>query len=222
MNAEISPPKTDLRDDEDRDYGRRTVLPQKLAAPTTHKRVGRSMRLPPRPSVDDGPGDSAVSTEEIPEDVGTALLGSLRDVLKTRKGIDDLGSSLDGRPAEDRSPEEILRLTRTFVQLRQDGTVNVQAFAVGRGRVRRLLFADGQEREVTLGARQRSLWCGSGQQTVIVVAADLSPEIRVEEILAILADEIETVAMENHVIIRRGGVLGFLRGVAMRLCNHRR
>jgi hypothetical protein len=222
MNGEISPPKADIRDDEDRDYGPKTRLPQKLAAPTTHKRVGRSMRQPPRPSVDDGPGDTVVSTEEIPDEIGTALLGSLRDVLKTRKGMDDLGSSLDGRPTEDRSPEETQRLTRALVQLRQDGILDVQAFAIDRGRIRRLRFADGNARDVTLGLRQRSLWCGSGQQTVIVVAADLSPEMRVEEILAILADEIETVAMENRVIIRRGGVLGFLRGVAMRLCNHRR
>ncbi len=211
MNGEIAPPRADFREDDDRDYRSRPSLPQKLAAPTTHKRVGPTFRQPPRPSVDDGPGESAVSSDEIPEDLGIGLLNDLGSLLKTRKGLDDLGSSLDGRPAEDRAAEETRRLARTLKQLRDEGVVDVQILAISRGQIRRLSLADGKTLDVALGPHQRSSLCAASHQKVIVVDADLSPEIRVEEILGTLADEIEIIALENDVAVRRGGVLDFLR-----------
>jgi hypothetical protein len=182
-----------------------------FAAPTTQKRVGRSIRQPPGPSVNDGPGENVVSTEETPEDLGTSLIENVRDLLKTRKGLDDLKKGLDGQSVDERSAEELQKMERTVAQLQKEGTFGVSVFAIQRPRSSRLKFRNGGTRDVTLGKRQRSLWTGQGELRAIVVAVDLPEDIRVEEVIGLLADEIETVAMENRVAVKIGGVLTVLR-----------
>jgi hypothetical protein len=193
-----------------------------VAAPTTQKRVGRSIRHPPGPSVNDGPGENVISNEETPENLGTSLIENVRDLLKTRKGLDDLKKGLDGRSAEERSAEELQKMERTVAQLQKEGIFSAAVFAIQRPRSSRLRFRNGGTRDVTLGKRQRSLWTGQADQRAIVVAADLPEDIRVEEVIGLLADEIETVAMENHVAVKIGGVLTVLRkwvaGYARRIC----
>ncbi|WP_299554603.1 hypothetical protein [uncultured Tateyamaria sp.] len=211
--------KTGSQDDDDLEYGPVISLPKKIGAPTTHKRVGRSMRRPPGPSLDDGPGDSAVSTEETPEDLGTALIESIRDILKTRKGLEDLGTGLDGRSAADRSVEELERLDRIGTQLKEERTFEAKIFAVPCGRKNRLCFADGQSVEVSLVPRQRTVWVSIGHNRAIAVASDLPVYTRTDEALRTLSDEVEAVAAENCVAIRPGGVLAWFREVALRLEN---
>ncbi|NJM81720.1 MAG: hypothetical protein HC844_03815 [Tabrizicola sp.] len=211
MNGEILNEKLDGRDEEDYDHRSTIGLPQSIGAPTTQKRVGRSMRQSPGPSVCEGPGESTVSTEDSPEDLGTNLIENIRDLLKTRKGMDDLREGLDDTPAEERSAQELDRLERTISQLQREGTFAVPVFSVPRERPSRLKFPDGRVREVTLGARQRTIWIGGGTMRAIVVAAHMPPDTRVDEIACLLADEVETVARENRVAVRPGGVLAFFR-----------
>jgi hypothetical protein len=210
MTGDFSTGKASFRDDEDIDTTSPTDLRKLWGAPTTQKRVARSTRHPPGPSVNDGPGESAVSTEETPEDLGTGLIESVQNVLKTRKGLDDLKEGLDGRSAEERSAAELERLERTLAQLRKEGTLESRVFAIRRPGTSRLRFPDGSTREASLGPRQRSVWLGHSGHRAIVVAVDLPEDIRVEEILSRLADEIETVAAENRVSVVPDGTLTVL------------
>jgi len=50
----------------------------KSLVPTTQKRVGRSLRKPPGPSVDDGPGEGEISTEEVAEDLSAAPIEAVQ------------------------------------------------------------------------------------------------------------------------------------------------
>ncbi|WP_299507325.1 hypothetical protein [uncultured Roseobacter sp.] len=208
--------KTDLQDDDELEYGLAVVMNKKIAAPTTHKRVGRSMRRPPGPSLDDGPGDSALSTEETPEDLGTALIESIREILKTRKGIEGLGTGLDGHSTADHCARELARLDQVGAQLQREKTFDVKVFAVPRGRKNRLCFADGQSVEVSLAPRQRAVWVDIGHHRAIAVASDLPVHTRTDEALRVLSDEVEAVAAENSVPVRPGGVLAWFREIALR------
>jgi hypothetical protein len=217
MAGEISGDQADTFDD-----ARAPVLSRgadiqgKFPAPTTHRRVGRSTLKPPGPAVDDGPSEQAVSTEETPEDLGSAIIESARKYLKTRRGRDQLQTALDGQDPDDRTQVEVDRLDRTVAQLDAEHILGARVFVVPTGQMVTLHLGRDVQMQVRLSAPERSAWIAAKHGHVIVVAQTLVQDEVVEEALQTIAGEIEGAAVENDVVIQRGGTLRFLRTLAIR------
>jgi hypothetical protein len=188
----------------------------KQPAPTTHRRVGRSMIKPPGPAVDDGPSDSTISTEETPEDLGSAIIESAQQVLKTRRGRDALHTALDGLHPDERNVHETERLDRTTAQMTAENTLVAFVFVVPDSVAVTLRFANGEKVPAHLVPPQRSAWYSRNRNHAIVVAWGLIQDEIIDEAVKMLAAEIESVAVENDVVVRRGGTLRFLRSLVVR------
>lgn len=216
MTGEINSSSADSLDDDEYEMGRISGFSPRFTAPTTHKRMGRCTKRPPGPSVDDGPSESASSTAETPEDLGTAIIESIQSIAKTRKGHDDLGQALDGHTEESRAPQDAEKLRRLILQLRQEHTFDVPVFAIARGRDVRLQHLNGDVPSVRLVQGQHAMWVGHGAKKAIIVAADLSPIARVDATLRILADEVEAIAVENGIDAHARHLLIWFRKLAQR------
>lgn len=210
MPIDITAVKTEKHDDYDLDEF--NDLTDGFAAATTNRRVGRCMRKAPGPSVDDGPGESASSTEESPEDLGAALIECVRATLKTRKGFDDLGQALTDQPTDAFVPEELEKLRRTIKQLDEEGTFDTPIYAVSRNNDQQVHLPSGSSVSVRLSERQRAIGISSGEARVIAVADDLPPLLQKDAALRVIAEEVEAVAAENGLHARPDSVLSWLRG----------
>lgn len=213
MVLEVRESDANAKDDDDLLDAQTAGLNSKLPAPTTHKRVGRSMRHPPGPSVDDGPSDSALSTAEIPEDRETSIIEQVRESLQTRAGLNNMYHWLGEEPAQLPSDADIQNLDRLVEILLLDGTFDTVVFVVPKDQEKTLQLPDDRSQTVRIGMREHAVWASGGKQRAIAISDSLPVDVRVDEVRRLLADEIEATAFENKIKLRPGNVLKWLRSI---------
>jgi len=181
-----------------------------LSAHTVNRRMGRSMRKPPGPSMDDAAdGDSSETSDAAQEELGTALMDELSLFLSKRAGIEQFFTALDGRNSQERSEEDAEALDRLMRYLLDRRLFSATVISI-RPNTAATVRVGGRLRVLRLAGPVGSIWLSRRARHAIAVSAALTLEETQDEIAVTLAAEIEMIAAEQGVPAMEGALFRFL------------
>jgi len=213
ISAALTSFSTRERDDENQ---QQLLKKTEIGDPTTDRRVGRSMKRSPGPSADDGASGATSDEEEAPEEIGSNIIDEIQGELDSLHGRNRFFHALDGCDTANRSADQHEKLVETLLQLRREQTLFVKIIPTQSGIPVTIQPRKSRPIEVTLSPMQHCVWRTVGYQHWIIVAINSSKNVVMFRVLWILAEEIELLALENGVIVSKGGVLRLLHFFAIR------
>lgn len=217
MTGDISAASTSFSTSErDGENQAQTLKNNEIGEPTTDRRVGRSMKRSPGPSADDGASSATSDEEEAPEEIGSNIIDEIQGELDTEHGRNRFFHALDGRDTANRSDDDHEKLNETLLQLKRERTLFVKIIPTRSGVPVTIRPRKSRPIEVTLTHMQHCVWRTVGYQHWIIAAINAPKNVVMFRILWILAEEIELLALENGVIVSKGGVLRLLHFFAIR------